>query len=197
MSTNAIQELRDLIEIEVKAGFASKKEILESAIDALLGDYDYDWIEDSATSILDECLKAHYEKQKAWQIETDCDRLDEAFAELDRNGIVARQNFTCCQTCGHAEISYAIEDTEKFRPVRGYVFYHQQDLESAARNGYLYLAYGSLSGKEEDSAKIAQEISDTIKRHGLEPDWNGSVRTRICIREIDWKRRRDTEQDNE
>jgi hypothetical protein len=192
---DAINELRDVIDTDVKAGFANRTEIIEAAIDFLLGDYDYDWIEEQATRLSDELLAKHYSEQRSWTGETDCDRLDEAFAELDRKGIVARQNFTCCQTCGHAEISYAIEETEAFRAVRGYVFYHIQDTESAVRNGYLYLAYGSVSGKERESAEIAEEVCETLRKAGLETDWNGSVRTRICIREIEWQRRRLTMED--
>ena len=120
----------------------------------------------------------------------DNDRLDEAFAELDRHGIVARQNFTCCQTCGHTEISYEIIEAEQHRPVRGYVFFHWQDTESAVRSGYLYLAYGSVSGKESESLVIAQEVVAALRRAGLDVDWDGSVRTRICIRDIEWQRRR-------
>jgi len=188
--TSAIQELRDVIETDVKAGFATKEEIIEAGIDYLLGDFDYDWIEAQASAITNELLEAHFEIQKAWHNETDCDKLDEAFSELDRNGIVARQNWKCCQTCGHAEISYAIEETEAFRPVRGYAFYHLQDTESAVRNDYLYIAYGSVSGDEKDSAIVANEIVETLRKHGLEADWNGKVKTRIAIREIHWQRRR-------
>jgi hypothetical protein len=187
---NALTELRDVIETDVKSGFASRDEIIEAGTDFLLGEYDFDWIEDNAARITDECLNEHFASQRTWTGETDCDRLDEAFVELDRNGIVARQNFTCCQTCGCAEISYEIEDTEAFRPVRGYVFFHTQDTESAVRNGYLYLAFGSLLGDEHESKVIANEVCETLKRHGLEPDWNGAVKTRICIREINWQRRR-------
>lgn len=195
---DSLSGLKDIIETDVKAGFANRAEIIEAGIDFLLGDYDYDWIEDNAARITDECLSAHYEAQKAWTGETDNERLDEAFAELDRKGIVARQNFTCCQTCGHAEIFYDIERAENAgRPPRGYVFFHMQDTESAVRNGYLYLAYGSVSGEEKESKVIADEIVATLKKHGLEADWNGSVRARICVREFDWKMRRDKALDYE
>jgi hypothetical protein len=188
--SDTLTELRDVIETDVKGGFMARDEIMEAGIDYLLGDYDYDWIEAQVDRLTNELLSQHYETQKAWVGETDCDRLDEAFAELDRNGIVARQNFKCCQTCGHAEISYEIEATEAFRPVRGYVFFHMQDTESAVRNGYLYLAYGSLSGEPQESKVVADEIVTTLKKHGLEADWNGAVKTRIAIREITWQRRR-------
>lgn len=195
MNTNSLSELRDTIETDVKAGFANRAEIIDAAIDTLLGDYEYDWIQEQAIRITDELLAQHYAEQRSWTGETDCDRLDEAFSELDRKGIVARQNFTCCQTCGHTEISYEIEKTSETRPVRGYVFFHMQDTESAVRNNYLYMAYGSVSGKEHEAAEIAEEVCKILRKAGLETDWNGSVRTRICIREINWQFRRDYEAD--
>lgn len=190
---NVINELRDVIELDVRAGYDSREQIINSAIDLLMGDYDPEWLEEQAIKLTDACFEQHYAEQREWLHETDCDRLDEAFAELDRYGIVARQHFTCCQTCGHSEINYAIKETQQHRPVMGYVFFHWQDTESAVRSEYLYLAYGSVSGKESESKQIAEEVVAALHRAGLDADWNGSVRSRICIRNIVWQRRRITE----
>jgi len=187
---NATSELEEVISIDIKAGYESREEIIANAVDFLLGDYNPEWLEEEATRITDEQLSKHMQEQKDWVYETDCDRLDEAYSELDRHGIVARQNFTCCQTCGHAEINTEIASTQQYRPVRGYVFFHWQDTETAVTNGYLYLAYGSVSGKESESVLIAREIVASLRRAGLEADWNDSVRTRICVKNIEWKRRR-------
>ena len=51
-----------------------------------------------------ELLAAHRAEQAGWESPTDCDRLDEAFATLNRLGIVARQDFSCCTPCGHKDI---------------------------------------------------------------------------------------------
>jgi len=187
---DAINELRDVIELDVKGGYDSREQIINNAIDFLMGEYDPTWLEEQAIELTDNALKRHYDEQKLWLYETDCDKLDEAFSELDRHGIVARQHFTCCQTCGHAEISYEIKETEKHRPVHGYVFFHWQDTESAVRSDYLYLAYGSVSGKESESNDIANNVVAALNRAGLDAEWNGSVRSRICIKNIIWQRRR-------
>lgn len=51
---------------------------------------------------------------------------------------MARQNFTCCQTCGLAEIDDEIEVVRaEGRPVRGYAFFHQQDTAGAVEGGSL------------------------------------------------------------
>lgn len=187
---NATTELQEVISIDVQAGYESREEIIEGAVDFLLGEYSPEWLEEEATRLTDKLLAEHMAEQKCWTYETDCDRLDEAFAELDRHGIVARQNFTCCQTCGHAEINTEISKTQDYRPVRGYVFFHWQDTESAVRNAHLYLAYGSVSGKELESSLVAREVVGALRRAGLEAEWNDSVQTRILIKNIEWKRRR-------
>ena len=51
--------------------------------------------------------------QATWPAETDCDRLDKAFADLEQHGIVARQNFSDCGTCGVAEIPAEIDAAKK------------------------------------------------------------------------------------
>ena len=85
---------------------------------------------------------------------TDHDRLDDAFFTLDEAGIVARQDFTCCASCGHHEIWEEIGA----EPARGYVFFHWQDTETAARGDGLYLAYGSTSEGDEASVAVGREI---------------------------------------
>jgi hypothetical protein len=183
--------LRDFIALQVKAAFDDRDTIIEAAVDLLFDDsHDVVLLRNKAIQLTDELLAQHYETQKAWTHETDCDRLDEAFAELDRNGIIARQNFTCCQTCGHSEIGSEIDDTMEHRPVSGYVFYHEQDTEHVAEHNTLFLAYGSIDGTEDNSVAIGHEVVAALKRAGLSVEWNGMIQKRICIRDIQWQRRR-------
>jgi hypothetical protein len=124
---------------------------------------------------------------------TDCDKLDKAFAGLEMKGIVARQNFTCCQTCGNAEIGDEIKAfAEKTEP-KGYTYYHMQDTESACEYGSLYLAYGTVGGTDDDAVAIGNTIRDTMQEHGLTVEWNGKLDQRICITGLDWKKRRKRE----
>lgn len=188
--SDARNELEQFIALEVEAGFHSRETIIADAIDYMLDEYSPEWLEEQAAQITDRLLQTHDAKQRTWTQSTDCDRLDEAFAELDRMGIVARQNFACCQTCGHLEMNLELDETQRKRPIRGYVFYHRQDTDAAVQYGYLYLAYGAPDGKEEASRTIAFEVLDVLTKHGIKCEWNGDVRTRICIPTLDWKRRR-------
>ncbi|MFT5775307.1 DUF6891 domain-containing protein, partial [Hyphomonas sp.] len=82
--------------------------------------------------VLVTAVQALVDEQENWPVLTDYDRLELAMDTLEDNGIVARQNFTCCGNCGAAEIGVEIEDYEAMGHLaRGYVFFHQQDTESA------------------------------------------------------------------
>jgi hypothetical protein len=144
----------------------------------------------AAQRFLDEALAKHATVQRSWPAATDCDRLDSAFADLEQRGIVARQNFSDCGTCGVAEIADEIDAARKGgSKVRGYVFYHEQDTESAAEGHGLYLNYGSVDEGENAALKIADEVVKALKDRGLQPSWDGTWRTRIRVA-LDWKRRR-------
>lgn len=172
----------------IREGFADIDEITDGVFDTLAGEAELD---DTVVSrAIGEALDTFLREQKTWPRLTDCDRLDRAFEILERGGIVARQNYWCCQTCGsaaiHDEMLSAAEDGE---PVRGYVFYHEQDTEGAAGYGQLYLAYGSFSGEDSDSVAIGKELVIHLEEVGLEPRWGGKLDERISV-DVDWKRRR-------
>jgi hypothetical protein len=179
-------KVRDYAQELVRGGFKSREDIIWSVED-YASDVSPDLLELPLTEMIDGLLQAHYEEQKNWG-ETDCDRLDRAFAALEERGIVARQDFSCCGTCGHYEIWEEMTENS-----RGYTFYHRQDTESAAAGHGLYLSYGAkVEGDETEQAMIdiAWEIVAVLREHGLTVDWTGSTYRRIQIADLDWKRRR-------
>lgn len=191
MENSILQSLEDEIRLQVKVGYGSREEIIEAAADMFNESFeDHQELRRLAVRLTESALAEHYIEQRTWVYETDCDKLDEAFAELDRNGIVARQNYTCCQTCGHTEINYELGKTSVHRRVRGYVFFHQQDAEHVATSDNLYLAYGTLAGTDDDAVAIAHEVVSVLRRFGLAVEWNGMIHKRIGIKEIHWQRRR-------
>lgn len=187
-------EIRAFIARRVAEGFDSEEEIVEEAIGYFseeLGESDE--LNSLVEELACELLEAHQESEQSWQGDTDCDRLDRAFSELEENGIVARQNFTCCQTCGHAEIWEEIEQAkqeERETKPSGYVFYHMQDTERAVEDGALYLAYGAVDNSDDMAIKTAQKISEILRRNGLDVSWNGSLDKRLLVENMTWRRRR-------
>ncbi|TYB55070.1 hypothetical protein FXF51_46230 [Nonomuraea sp. PA05] len=173
-------------------------------------------------SLLDEAIRdvaaeefaGHLAAQDGWPAETDNDRLSLAMAELSMAGILAREHYTCCMTCGLAEIRAEISELSG---VRGYVFYHEQDAERAVMGGGVYLAFGpgdlegegdaspdggigdlpdggiedSPDGSIEDSpdGSIGEEIVAVLRRRGLRVEWDGDDGQRIHVH-VNWRRRR-------
>lgn len=195
-----INDLKDIIRIQVKAGFENFKAIYDMGLDFLYDKLDRQLNakeENFVKVLVDSAFIVQYLEQKKWDttLETDTMRLEEAFAELQsQHHILAAMHFTCCQTCGHEEMKSWLAQSDNQSTI-GYVFWHSQDTESMIRNGYLYLAFGSRSQSEETAMAVANTVCDVLRKHGIEVDWAGAVRTRIKLPNIVWQYYRSKELD--
>ena len=137
--------------------------------------------------------------QQAGFREVPAGKLDRAFEALRRAHVVAEPDFSCCNTCGHAEIEGDRDDL-------GYVFFHQQDTERLAESGSTYLSYGIFwpahIGEEEYKALSSsqrEELHDAttiklmrtvvipiLREHGIGVSWEGDVNTRILLTGVEW-----------
>jgi hypothetical protein len=182
------QAITEMIQERINEGFETYEEMVENAQQVF---DEVEAVEYLARAITKQLLLDYYQTQRTWIQPTDCDRLDQAFAELEMRGIIARQNFACCSNCGHGEIWDEIEQARsEDRKVIGYTFYHLQDTEYAAQGHGLSLAFGAVPRHQEFDENVAQEIVNVLKSHGLNTQWAGDVGTRIRLAPFDWKRRR-------
>lgn len=187
--TDPIEEFRSYISREVAAGYASPEEALDIAIDIMSNDVEVALLQELGPKILAEELRLKIEMEAHWPSVTDCDRLDSAFASLESKGVIARQNYSCCGTCGSFEIwEELVSARDAGMPVRGYTFFHQQDTESAIEGDFLYLNYGSINDGDEDAISIGHEVHAELKAHGLDVDWDGDLSKRIGV-SLSWQRR--------
>jgi hypothetical protein len=186
----SLAELEAFIERLVAGGYDGPEEILQAAEDYLADDLDPRRIQIESGPMLQRALAAHAEDEARWPALTDCDRLDAAFASLERRGVIARQNFACCGNCGSTEIWAEIDAArDAGEPAHGYAFFHMQDTERAAEGGGIYLNYGAVDEGEAAALAVAHEIVGEIEAKGLQTDWDGSWDQRIGV-SLDWKRRR-------
>jgi hypothetical protein len=191
LSAGDFDDLHDFIKVQVAAGFAPIDEIVDEAVEVFSeATADATALRGAALAVAERALAAHIAQQATWHGPTDCDRLDAAFAALDRVGIVARQHFSCCGTCGAHEIHDEMDQAEKAgTPSRGYTFFHVQDTEHAMGGESLYLSYGAAQKDQSASVAIGHEVVATLGRHGLSPSWNGKHAHRIAL-PLTWQRRR-------
>jgi hypothetical protein len=186
---NLQNEVREYLEKQVRSGFADLATLAHDSGEVYADSAEAADIAAFSRAALQDILIHHCADQKRWPAKTDCDRLDAAFVELQASGIVARQNFWCCGTCGLAAIGDEIEQARvSGLDVRGYTFYHEQDTEAAIDGRGIYLYYGSVDDGERHALGIAREIQEILHRHGLATEWDGTFSKRIGVT-IDWKRR--------
>jgi hypothetical protein len=184
-------DLHEFIRVQIAAGYSAASDVVDDAVEVFIdAASNTTALRVAATTLAERALAGHVAEQETWPAVTDCDRLDDAFAELDRAGIVARQHFSCCGTCGATEIHDEMEQAEKAGlPVRGFTFFHVQDTEHAVGGEWLYLSYGAVHKDQEAAIAIGHEIVDVLGRHGLTPSWNGKHAHRIAL-PLTWQRRR-------
>ena len=185
----ALEDVRAFVAHQVREGFESAHEIVENATDYASGKFERDFGPE-VKRLTAELLAAHQAEQAGWGPTTDCDRLDQAFAALNQQGIVARQDFSCCNNCGFTEIWDEVEGAEQQRPVEGYVFYHLQGTERAIKTGQLLMAYGCIEDDPEAFQRVGNRVVAELRRVGLNASWGGTAGHPIVVEGIVWRRRR-------
>lgn len=188
-----LEGMRESAKTRVDGGYEALGKIVENLLDEF-GLEDTAENRATAQALLNDALAEHARDQATWPDETDCDRLDRAFSRLEAAGILARQDYTCCNTCGcgaiHREITDAMTQGEQ---PRGYVFFHSQATDRVAQGDNLYLNYGPAEPSDDDGPieSVGREIEAILREEGLVVRWNGSAGAKIEV-EMTWRRRRPT-----
>lgn len=93
---------------------------------------------------------------------------------------------------------YAHEQQRRGLKPWGAAFFHHQDIEHALEGSPLYLAFGELNDNEDEEFRnpekdvvVARAVVEALRKHGFEPDWEGSASSRIQVLPgFTWRRRR-------
>lgn len=174
----------DFVSVAVALGRQACASIVDDTVEHLHGYGDPGALRALAWRVVEPAFARHLAAQATWPERTDSDRLSDAFRALDASGIVAREEFTCCQSCGTTEIGGEVVDIEA---CRGYVFYHSQDADHAVAGHDLWLSYGLF--ERETTPEIGEEVAAALRAEGLEVDWDGSPDKRLRV-PLKWARRR-------
>lgn len=116
-------------------------------------------------------------------------RIETAFAELEKRGIIARADFECCTGCA----SYAIANQEKDAwtgdvPAVGAVHFNEQATDAANEGGTLYLGHGSFADTEVENLRVAELTCQVLREQGLAVRWNGDTARKILVDPPDGQR---------
>jgi hypothetical protein len=178
LEPDEVEEIEEFVRPLVNGGFADRDEVVEGAVDY----FDDQFPADELTAVVERLWQERLAEQAGWPKETDAERVLATLESLSAKGIVARADFTCCGSCGAAEIG-----DEASAGDRGYVFFHQQDTEAAAAGGGLYLSYGTFDGT--DPTTIGHEVVEALTAAGAPTVWDGSASRRILVSPLEWRLR--------
>lgn len=168
----------------VWSGFCGPREVDQLIDDLLEGDADEAFLRAAVAPEFESKALA----ERSWPDTTDCDRLDQAFAEMNERGIVALQNTGYTMSDGLEDVYEGLYERGP-AGVEGYCFYHFQDVEQALAGGGLYLAFGVFREDKAAAAEVGRLVRGVLESHGFRVDWDGNTDTRPLVSEFDWKRR--------
>lgn len=190
MDTNE-EALKDIRRF-VWAGFDEPERIVEILCEEVFEpcELDEDWV---WAQVENELARKHAE-ELTWTLPTDCDLIDQTFAELNEKHIIAEQNTGYEQSDGIATISEIWQQAgAESSDIIGYCFYHGQDLERAVSGHGLLLTFGDIHGTERAGILVGERIAQVFEKHGFRVDWDGTIQTRINLPDVRWKKRSVTE----
>ncbi|MFI8081414.1 DUF6891 domain-containing protein [Kitasatospora sp. NPDC086009] len=178
------RQLEDRLRQSLAGGYATRAELAELAEDYLVKGDRRPVSPAQARALVDRMWRERAEEQAGWEGETDADRLTRAFTALEAAGITARENFTCCHSCGQAEIA-GVGSPD----ARGFVYFHSQSTDAAAAGHGLSLDYGGFDDSAETTAAVGREVVAALAVAGLPADWDGDPASAVEVRPLDWRRR--------
>jgi hypothetical protein len=168
----------------LRCGYGDRAQLAEDAEEWLVKGDERPVSAAQARQLVDRLWLERVREQETWEGLTDPDRLTRAFEALDSDGITARENFTCCRTCGTAEIG-----GESREGARGFVYFHTQCTESAAAGHGLMLLYGGFDGSDGTTAAVGRAVVDALDAAGLSTEWDGTPESAITVTPLDWRKR--------
>lgn len=115
-------------------------------------------------------------------------KLLKVFADLRKEGFIARANHLCCQNCAGYDLAERVSKMppEKAKKIKGVVFWHNQDEQDIWDNGHVFLAYRDMDTEGHGRIGMPTKVVGThivagIEKAGLKCDWNGDPAQRIWI----------------
>ncbi|MDT0570140.1 hypothetical protein RM704_22150 [Streptomyces sp. DSM 3412] len=179
------EQVEERVRELLRCGYGDRAQLTEAAEEYLVEGDHRPVSRAQARQLVDRLWVERLAEQDTWDGVTDPERLTRAFEALQgAHGITARENFTCCRSCGTSEIG-----AEGPSDARGFVFFHSQCTEGAAAGHGLMLLYGGFDGSAETTAAVGRDVVAALAAQGLSAQWDGDPGTAITVTPLDWHKR--------
>ena len=194
MKDEVQSELLKHIEKVVRSGFDTEIEIYNDTLLNFPPEYKIDeaWLLANISTRFDQ----HQRESKQWERPTDFDKLAEVFDALIEERIISLHRSGVKKADAIIDANEITEKLEEYGfEVKGYCYYHDQDLETAVDPNVrtLYIGFDARLEGSEDGVVIGQAIVDKLRDKGFRVKWPGTITERILIENIDWKKVPDNE----
>ncbi|WP_020475667.1 DUF6891 domain-containing protein [Zavarzinella formosa] len=179
---------REAIHRHVWSGFPDEDEIFEIISESHFWQNEIDpgWLRREIA----EGFRLKQAEEASWPEVSDCDRLDAVFGALHDDGILALHNAGYTQSDGTSDVAeFYHEDGGEESGIDGYCFYHGQDLEGVIETGDLFLTFGDIDGDDARGVEVGRRIKGEFESAGFVVEWDGSIKTRLLVKGIKWRRR--------
>ncbi len=194
LSDETLDELDQQAGAAVRAGYDPDEAIREGLLELIEFDpateaevaADREAAVQAVGGVVERHAAAHAEAERDFPDPTDPERITALFAELEADGVAARENVGFTQQDLVEEMRELLEGDPA---LRGWVAFHQQDVDRAVEDGLLHLAFAHRTARDEDVG-IGEEVAERARGAGFDVDWDGSPEHRIALRGIRWQRRR-------
>ena len=187
MKSEIKEEALEQLKTEIVSGFEGGAELFEGIREMFYDEDEFDenWLKNE----ISERLTKHIEHSKNWQRPTDFERLARVFDQLNKDGIVSLHKAGYTRQDAEDDCHEMMDVITSFGgKIKGYCYYHTQDLERAINSKMLYLGYDSMDGSDASAMEVVQVIREKLIEEGFEIEWNGSLDTRLFIKDFDWKK---------
>lgn len=109
------------------------------------------------------------------------DKVLAVFADMRKDGYIARANFMCCSGCAGYDLATKVSemaDKKKADGFKGVLFWHRQDEQDWQEYGTLAIRYGAVSTQKHGRLGIPDEetgqlLVEKLKAVGVDVEWNG------------------------
>jgi len=173
-------DVEDRVRLAVAGGYDGAEAIVEALVE--LVEYDpateavvaanRDEVVAQIQQMVDSRMAEYAAAESAFPSTTDCDRLTAAFARLEADGVLAREDVGYTQSDLRDEMWELVDRAgSDGRQPRGWVAFHGQDVERVIESGVLYISFAAVSDDDEGFG-------------------NGDPNRRVEIRGMQWQKRR-------